>query len=436
LTQYNHFNLSLHAFACFCPFFPSCLSVDGRVLAGWSAVDESLVTGESRPRTKRPGDAVIGSTMNMNAPLLLVAESVGDATVLAQIVRQVSAAQQQKAPIQAFADRVAAAFVPTVLLLASITTLTWIALQYFDVVPEEWRPAGVGQFLFALLFGLSVLVISCPCALGLATPTAVMVATGLAASFGILFKGGEALERSGCSTHVLFDKTGTLTEGRLEVSALLTDAEAVEQLNSRGAVAASSSSSSPAPLPLSLPRLDTNMLWALIGCAEKDSDHILGKALHAHAKKLLGIGAARSSSSKGGHALSVSDADLRAILLSAPSSVVQQTGAGIAASVGARRIVIGNHRWLQAHRILPAAEATKTSHSKRKSPSSISASSSSRFLSKIADLERNGRTVVLVAVDGVLVAAAALLDRVRAESPLVISTLQSLGMWCHAAHWP
>ena len=107
---------------------------------------------------------------------------------------------------------------------------------------------------------------------------------------------------------------------------------------------------------------------------------------------------------------------------------MQQTGAGIAASVGARRIVIGNHRWLQAHRILPPAEANKTLHSKRKSPSSTSATSSSRFLSKIADLERNGRTVVLVAVDGALVAAAALLDRVRAESPLVISTLQSLGM--------
>jgi Cu+-exporting ATPase len=363
------------------------ISVDGRVLAGHSAVDESLVTGESMPRSKRPGDSVIGSTLNSNAPLLIMAQSVGDSTVLSQIVRQVSVAQTQKAPIQAYADRVAEVFVPSVLVLSTTTTLTWLCLQYLGIVPESWRPAGVGSFVFSLLFGLSVLVISCPCALGLATPTAVMVSTGMAASLGMLFKGGEALERCGQTAHIIFDKTGTLTQGKLEVSSLATDQMAMHDVGVS----------------------ETNMLWALIGCAESQSDHPIGRTLHAHAKRLL------SKLPKSSKADAVSPL---AILNGAPSRITEQTGAGISASINNRSVIIGNRRWLQVNRVL------STDDSLNQSTPSLS------LLSQIDNLEQRGRTVVLVAVDSVLVAAAALVDSVRPEAPMVISTLTAMGIQC------
>jgi len=191
---------------------------DGEVIAGSSYCDESMLTGESHPVYKQSGSSVIGSTVNMGNVLLVRASRVGSDTALSRIVRLVEAAQLSKAPIQGFADRVSAVFVPIVVSLALLTFFVWYCMGTMGCIPEEWVPQGHNHFLFALLFGIAVLVIACPCALGLATPTAVMVGTGVGASLGVLIKGGDALERAHKVNCVVFDKTGTLTVGRPEVT--------------------------------------------------------------------------------------------------------------------------------------------------------------------------------------------------------------------------
>jgi Cu+-exporting ATPase len=178
--------------------------VDGTVLEGHSAVDESMLTGESIPVEKQPGDQVCAATLNTNGTLRFAAEKVGQETALAQIIRLVEEAQGSKAPIAALADTVAGYFVPIVCGIALAAGVAW------------W--IGRGDFEFALKIFISVLVIACPCALGLATPTAIMVGTGKGAELGILVKTGEALETARRVTTVVLDKTGTITEGRPEVT--------------------------------------------------------------------------------------------------------------------------------------------------------------------------------------------------------------------------
>lgn len=176
------------------------IPVDGVVLAGDSSVDESMMTGESVPLDKSPGDRVFGATVNMQGLLRIRATGVGKDTALAQIIRLVRQAQGSKPPIQRIADRVAAVFVPAIILTALLTLAFWWAYG--------------GEFVPAMIRMVAVLVIACPCALGLATPTAVMVGTGRGAAMGILFKNSEAIETAHRITTVVFDKTGTLTEGK------------------------------------------------------------------------------------------------------------------------------------------------------------------------------------------------------------------------------
>ena len=180
--------------------------VDGRIVEGSSALDESMMTGESMPVAKGVGDEVIGATMNTTGSFLFRATRVGRETVLAQIVRLVQQAQGSKAPIQQLADRVTGWFVPAVLVVALATFAAWLFIG-----PEP-------RLTFALVNFISVLIIACPCAMGLATPTAIMVATGKAAETGILVRGGEALEGAARINTVVFDKTGTLTLGRPQVA--------------------------------------------------------------------------------------------------------------------------------------------------------------------------------------------------------------------------
>ena len=190
------------------------LPADGIVVAGSSYVDESMLTGEPAPVSKRPGSSVFGGTVNRGGGTLLVkATAVGGRAAIAQIARLVDEAQLSKAPIQAAADRLAGAFVPAVVLAAASTFAVWYAAGVLRLYPAEWLPRGHTPFLFALRFSIAVLVVACPCALGLATPTAVMVGTGVAASHGVLVKGGDALERGARLSAVIFDKTGTLTLG-------------------------------------------------------------------------------------------------------------------------------------------------------------------------------------------------------------------------------
>jgi Cu+-exporting ATPase len=179
--------------------------VDGRVVEGTSAVDESMITGEPVPVAKKPGDAVTGATVNGNGSLVIEALKVGGDTVLAQIVRMVSEAQRSRAPIQRLADRVAAVFVPVVILVAAVTFAIWAL-----VGPEP-------RLVHALVNAVAVLIIACPCALGLATPMSVMVAMGRGAAAGVLFKDAAALERLEKVDTLVVDKTGTLTEGKPKI---------------------------------------------------------------------------------------------------------------------------------------------------------------------------------------------------------------------------
>jgi Cu+-exporting ATPase len=180
------------------------IATDGIVIQGASAVDESMITGESVPRDKKPGDAVIGGTVNKEGTLRYEASKVGKDTALAQIIRLVEQAQGSKAPIQALADKVSAVFVPAVLLIAALTFIAWMVFT--------------GDFERAMISAVSVLVIACPCALGLATPTAIMVGMGKGAENGILFRNSTALEQAAKINAVVLDKTGTITAGQPKVT--------------------------------------------------------------------------------------------------------------------------------------------------------------------------------------------------------------------------
>lgn len=182
------------------------IPIDGVVIEGNSYIDESMITGEGIPSFKKEGDEVIGGTINTEGSLIVRATRVGKDTVLSKVIRLVEEAQFTKAPVQRLADKVAGIFVPVVILIAALTSILWLAFHNGPKITNS------------LLSAVSVLIIACPCALGLATPTAIMVSTGIAARSGILIKNAESLELASRAKYVLFDKTGTLTEGRIEVS--------------------------------------------------------------------------------------------------------------------------------------------------------------------------------------------------------------------------
>jgi Cu+-exporting ATPase len=218
------------------------IPVDGQVLEGVTSVDESMLTGESMPVEKKEGDQVIGASINRNGSIKFKATKVGSDTALAQIIKLVEDAQGSKAPIAQMADIVSGYFVPAVFFIALASALIWLL---------------AGQtVVFALTIFIAVLVIACPCALGLATPTAIMVGTGKGAEYGVLIKGGEALETTHKIHTIVFDKTGTITEGRPEV----TDVIATE-------------------------RIDEKTLLQLAASAEKSSEHPLGEAMVRGAEK-------------------------------------------------------------------------------------------------------------------------------------------------------
>jgi len=260
--------------------------VDGAVVDGTSSVNESMLTGEPLPVQKKPGDTVIGATLNETGAFRFRATRVGEDTVLQQIVRLVQRAQGSKAPIQRLADRISGIFVPVVLSLAVLTFVVW-----YDLSPPDTRLTQ------ALYTSVAVLIIACPCALGLATPTAIMVGTGRAAQLGILIKGGEALERAEQVTAVVLDKTGTVTEGKPTV----TDIRPQSPLTERE-------------------------LLRLAASAERGSEHGLGVAL-------------------------IRAADERSLDLAQPEDFRAVAGHGLEAVVDGRRILMGNARLLNEHGI-------------------------------------------------------------------------------------
>jgi Cu+-exporting ATPase len=269
------------------------IAVDGVILEGMTSIDESMLTGESLPVEKSIGDPVIGGTLNKMGMIRYEATKVGKETALAQIVKLVEQAQGSKAPIQQLADKVSAVFVPIVIILAVLTFLIW-----YLAIPR-WLPSNqVDIFTRALINAVSVLVIACPCAMGLATPTAVMVGTGKGAEMGILFKSAEALERTGKIDTVVLDKTGTITKGQPEVSRIIS-----LQKN-----------------------LSENDLLMLAASVESASEHPLGEAL-------------------------VAEAGNRGISLVTPEKFSAKAGLGVQAIVNDQEIIIGNQRLMDEFKI-------------------------------------------------------------------------------------
>jgi Cu+-exporting ATPase len=220
------------------------IPVDGEIIEGSSSIDESMLTGESLPVEKRAGDTVIGATINKFGAIKFRATKVGKDTALAQIIKMVEDAQGSKAPIQKIADQVSGVFVPVVIVIAVLTFLAW----YF----------GAKDITMAIISAVSVLVIACPCALGLATPTAIMVGTGIGAENGILFKGGEYLETAYRVKAIVLDKTGTITKGKPEVTDILNFSD-----------------------------IGQDEILKLAGIAEKKSEHPLGVAIYENSRAKL-----------------------------------------------------------------------------------------------------------------------------------------------------
>jgi Cu+-exporting ATPase len=198
------------------------IPVDSVVLSGLSAIDESMITGESIPVEKTMGESLIGATINQRGLLHMRATKVGADTVLASIIRMVEQAQGSKAPIQRLADTIAGIFVPVVLVIAALTFVGWAIAGNITGTSAAGMAAGSQPWIVAIVAAVAVLVVACPCALGLATPTAIMVGTGKGAEQGILIKGGESLERIQAVRAVLFDKTGTITKGKPELTHVIT----------------------------------------------------------------------------------------------------------------------------------------------------------------------------------------------------------------------
>jgi len=265
------------------------VAVDGQVVEGASTVDESVLTGESLPVAKGPGASVIGGSVNRTGAFTYRATRVGSETVLAQIIRLVEEAQGSKAPIQRLADRVASVFVPVVLAVAALTFGVWWA----------WGPEPA--FFHALANAVGVLVIACPCAMGLATPTAIMVGTGKGAELGVLIKSAGALERLHEAETVVFDKTGMLTVGKPVVTDVI-----------------------PAP------GVDAETLLALAASAEQGSEHPLGEAIVSLAKE-------------------------RGLALPPVTEFQAVPGQGVVASAPDGRILLGNLRMMQARGLDVAA---------------------------------------------------------------------------------
>jgi Cu+-exporting ATPase len=314
------------------------IPVDGEVIEGRSAVDESMLTGESIPVDKELGDPVIGATINKHGVLKVKATKVGKDTALAQIVKVVEEAQGSKANIQRMVDKVSGVFVPVVVLFAIGTFLVW----YLWLTPGDVRSA--------LLPMISILVIACPCALGLATPTSIMAGSGRSAEMGVLFKGGEHLESTQAIQTVVLDKTGTVTKGEPELTDVYTEG------------------------------WDEPEFLRLVGAAEKNSEHPLAMAL-------------------------VNGIEQKDIALPAAREFEAIPGYGIQATVEGHTLLIGTRKLMAKH--------------------GISVSSATTFMEK---LESEGKTAMLVAIDGEFAGVVAVADTIKETSKAAINRMKEQGL--------
>ncbi len=335
--------------------------VDGDVVAGSSAVDESMVTGESMPVAKVAGDRVIGGTINRTGSFRLRATTLGADSMLARIVQMMREAQGSRAPIQRLADRISAVFVPVVLSLSVVTFVAWYLAA----------PAGGAPAARAVAAAVAVLIIACPCAMGLAVPTAVMVATGKGAELGLLIKGGEALERAGALNVIVLDKTGTVTEGRPTVTDIHTR---TWETGSGGG------NTMPASLLSSGGESTEARVLALAAGLERSSEHPLAEAIvNAAAARGLAVGRADQFQSV--------------------------TGQGAFGTVSGRAVSLGNGALMAAYAVDvgPLRDAADA-------------------------IAAAGRTPVYVAIDGALAGVLAVADPIRPTSREAVARLRGLGL--------
>ncbi len=362
------------------------IPADGVVTSGRSSVDESLATGESMPVGKEEGDEVIGATVNQEGILRVRATGVGEDTFLAHVVRMVEEAQATKVPIQEFADRVTAVFVPTILAVAGATFLAWLVFpDQFRGVAEwaagfvPWVDPGLGTLSLAIFAGVAVLVIACPCALGLATPTALMVGTGMGAENGILIRSGEAIQTLREIDVIVLDKTGTITRGRPGVTDVVPAAG----------------------------RSEEEVLEAAAS-AETGSEHPLAGAVVAHARE---------------RGIEPADAE----------SFEAEPGRGVRARVGAREVRVGSVRFMEESEVdtEPLAERLESLEGEGKTAVCVAADGAALGLVALADpvkddsleavaeLRRMGLEPVMVTGDNERTARAIArevgIDRVLAE---------------------
>jgi Cu+-exporting ATPase len=287
------------------------IPTDGIIVSGESAVDESMATGESMPVNKHPGDEVIGATVNQEGLLKVEASRVGKDTFLSQVIKLVEECQGSKVPIQEFADKVTGVFVPIVIAIAALTILAWVVLPGLmrSLVNAgtflPWVNPDLGVLTLAIISMVSVLVIACPCALGLATPTVLMVGSGKGAENGILIRSGEAIQTFKDVQIVIFDKTGTITKGKPELTDLVVDER--WEFYSGG----------------------QDELLRLAGSVEKGSEHPLGRAIVEHA-------------------------ETQGLTLFEPKYFEALRGKGVSAQVGDRRVLVGSRRLLRENGIDPS----------------------------------------------------------------------------------
>jgi Cu+-exporting ATPase len=313
------------------------IPTDGLVIDGVSTVDEAMVTGESVPVIKNSGHKVIGGCVNGSGVLKIKVTAVGMDTVLAGIVHMVDQAQATKLPIQKQVDKISAVFVPAVMALSGATLVGWLVVG--------------APFGFAFGNAITVLLIACPCALGLATPAAIMVGAGQAADEGIYIRNGESLETAAKLNVIVFDKTGTITEGKPRVTDLV-----------------------------KFSRMSTEKIIALAASAENNSEHFLGKAIVAYAKE-------------------------KAIDLLACDYFYSETGLGIEAEIDSKKLLLGNQAWLQK-------QGVELEH----------------LAAVIDEFSIQGKTPVLMAVNGKAVAVFGIADKARVEAVKALAQLNKLGV--------
>ncbi|MDG5761060.1 heavy metal translocating P-type ATPase [Natronococcus sp. A-GB1] len=349
--------------------------VDGTVIDGRSNVDESMVTGESDPVTKEAGDEVIGATVNQAGLLKVRAEKVGDDTFLSQVVDLVEEAQGTKVPIQALTDRVTNYFVPTVLVLAALSFVLWVlfpdgmaVIAGLGEASLPWVDLALDPLTLGIFAAVAVLVISCPCALGLATPTALMAGTGKAAENGILFRDGEAIQTMKDLDVVVLDKTGTITEGNHSVTDVVTESSRQPRSDGGSTVADESAT-----------EFDERDVVRLAASAERGSEHPIGQAVIDYAEE-------------------------RDIELAEPDEFDSVPGKGITATIDGQTVYVGNTTFFEEVGIPLAFEA------------------------ELNALEEEGKTTVLVGVEDEVVGLVSTADTIKEESYDAIRELHNRGL--------